>query len=94
MTCASCFHSAVCYNYDIENDVAMCKQFIAPGDVLFGKALHDHFARVKAKDELIKELDSEVISLEHKNENLEHEVNLLRIIKQTLEMQSGMKFDI
>lgn len=94
MTCANCFHSTVCHNYDLKNDVTMCKQFIAHCDVLFGKMLHDHLARVKAKDELIKELDSEVTSLEHEKENLEHEVELLRIIKQTLEMSSGMKFDI
>lgn len=94
MTCANCFHSSVCHNYDLSNDVTMCKQFIAPGDVLYGKVLHDHLARVKASYELVKDLDSEVTSLKHENENLEREVELLRIIKQTLEMQSGMKFDI
>lgn len=94
MTCVNCFHSCVCHSYDLKNDVTMCKQFVSYDKILTGPALEvvmDNCAKVHEHN---KELVMELRSIELQHQDLEREVKLLRIIKQTLEMQSGMKFDI
>jgi predicted nucleic acid-binding Zn-ribbon protein len=70
----------------------MCKLYVdrvLHGDAL--KLVSDEMDRLKHR---VKELEVELKAAEFENEDLEAEVKLLRIIKQTLEMQSGMKFDI
>ena len=94
MTCAHCFHANVCGNYDPRNDVTMCKQFIAPGDVLYGKALKTLLDHCEQSQDRVIELELENDLLTTDNKALIREVHLLRIIKQTLEMASGMEFDI
>lgn len=91
--CHDCFHNNVCGNASIYNDVAMCKQFIPYGDVLAGPAytvVCDELERLRTE---VKELRAENGSKYCHIKDLEGELELLRIIKQTLEMQSGMKFD-
>lgn len=94
MRCGDCFHWGVCGNASPYNDASMCKQYIYGGDVLCGsarKVVEDELTRLQ---ELNKRLELELASCERNNRELERELELLRIIKQTLEMQSGMKFDI
>jgi hypothetical protein len=72
----------------------MCKQYLYRGDVLCGNALRvviDDYENVKSNN---RELNKALKNCELRQIALEREVELLRIIKQTLEMQSGMKFDI
>ena len=91
--CHDCFHNNVCGNASIYNDVNMCKQFILYGEVLAGpayKVVCDELDRMKKE---LKELKLENSSKYYYIKDLERELELLRIIKQTLEMQSGMKFD-
>lgn len=94
MHCRDCFHNNVCGNSSPYNDVSMCKQFIKHDEVLCGPAL----TLIKQDYEKLKErnraLESKIKRHEMETHDLEREVELLRIIKQTLEMQSGMKFDI
>lgn len=93
MKCGDCFHWVICGEASQYNDASMCKQYIDRGRVLCGSALkvvEDELARLQ---ELNKQLDMELTCCERDNRELEREVELLRIIKQTLEMQSGMKFD-
>jgi hypothetical protein len=72
----------------------MCRQYIYRGNVLCGNALQvvmDDYENVKEKN---RSLENALKNSELRQLALEKEVKLLRIIKQTLEMQSGMKFDI
>lgn len=94
MHCRNCFHYYICGDASMYNDASMCKQYIDNGDVLCGsarKVIEEELTKLK---ELNRRLDMELTSCERENRDLEREVELLRIIKQTLEMQSGMKFDI
>jgi hypothetical protein len=71
----------------------MCKQFLLYGEVLAGpayKVVCDELDRLKTE---VKELRMENTSKYCHIKDMENELELLRIIKQTLEMQSGMKFD-
>ena len=93
-TCRSCFHYNVCGLADDHTDVSMCKQFITHNDVLCGSALRvvlDDYEKLKMD---VKRLTSKNSIRERKIEELERELTLLRIIKQTMEMTSGMTFDI
>lgn len=94
MHCRNCFHRHICGDASQYNDASMCKQYINATDVLCGEARK---AIEKKIDEILernRRLELELASCERENRELEREVELLRIIKQTLEMQSGMKFDI
>lgn len=94
MKCSNCFHSSVCGSSSQYNDASMCKQFRGRGDILSGPALKVVLEDYEKLQERNKRLDREVQSCELEIRDLERELKLLRIIKQTLEMQSGMKFDI
>lgn len=93
MHCCNCFHNNVCGSSSPYNDVSMCKQFIKHGDVLCGSALQVVTKNYEELEERVKRLRNELKRCEVSKQELEREVILLRIIKQTLEMQSGMKFD-
>lgn len=94
MHCHNCFHRHICGSSSPYNDASMCKQYIYQGDVLCGEALRvvlDDYENVKADN---RNLNQALKNCEIRCLALEREVKLLRIIKQTLEMQSGMQFDI
>lgn len=94
MHCHDCFHNCVCGSSSPYNDASMCKQYIYRGDVLCGTALKvvlEDYEDIKARN---RKLNDTLKNCELRQLALEKEVKLLRIIKQTLEMQSGMKFDI
>lgn len=93
MRCRDCFHWDACGESSPYNDANMCKQFINRSDVLCGPALKvvlDDYAKLKERNE---RLEQKINLCEYNKRELEVEVELLRIIKQTLEMQSGMTFD-
>ena len=94
MNCGDCFHWVICGNASPYNDASMCKQYIYRSDVLCGSARKVVEEELTKRKEYIHQLELELASSERNNRELEREVELLRIIKQTLEMQSGMKFDI
>lgn len=94
MTCADCFHSCVCHTYNLENDVTMCKQFVARKNVLYGPELESFRHKLEVNRNRATDAERKCHSISDEMRKLEQEVELLRIIKQTLEMQSGMKFDI
>lgn len=93
MHCHDCFHNNVCGNSSPYNDVTMCKQFIERRNVLCGSALQVVIKDYDDVKERNKELKTALRNCELRQISLEREVELLRIIKQTLEMQSGMKFE-
>lgn len=92
--CHDCFHNCVCGNSSPHNDVSMCKQFLNHIDVVHGNELDRLNAEINTLRIRVRELRVELKAAEFENKDLEDEVKLLRIIKQTLEMQAGMKFDI
>lgn len=94
MRCSNCFHYDICGEGTMYNDASMCKQYIPRGRVLCGPALEvveKELERLQARN---ARLETELGFRDAAYHDLEKEVELLRIIKQTLEMQSGMKFDI
>lgn len=94
MRCHDCFHTSVCGSSSPYNDASMCKQYIYRGDVLCGaafKIVMDDYEKTKERN---RQLNAALKDCEVRQVSIEREVALLRIIKQTLEMQSGMKFDI
>lgn len=94
MHCHDCFHNNVCGNSSPYNDVSMCKQFIERGTVLYGTAFDIVSKDLGLLRARVDQLNKELRSCTFDKQELERELTLLRIIKQTLEMQSGMKFDI
>ncbi len=92
MKCSNCFHYNACGNASPYNDPSMCKLYV--DRVLHGDALKIVSDEMDRLTHRVKELEVELKAAEFENKDLEDEVKLLRIIKQTLEMQSGMKFDI
>lgn len=93
MRCGNCFHNCVCGSSSPYNDASTCKQYIYNADVLCGTALRvvlDDYEGMIASN---RQLNEALKNCELRQLSLEKEVQLLRIIKQTLEMQSGMKFD-
>ena len=94
MHCYDCFHNCVCGNSSPHNDVSMCKQFLERDAVLYGQPLQrfiEDFEKLQGENQKLR---VELRSYRSENEELERELKLLRIIKQTLEMQSGKTFDI
>lgn len=92
--CRDCFHNCVCGSSSPYNDVSMCKQFLNHIDVMHGDGLDRLNEEINTLQIQVRKLRIELKAAEFENKDLEDEVKLLRIIKQTLEMQSGMKFDI
>lgn len=93
-SCSNCFHYSVCGSASIYNDVKLCKQFIKMNDILAGPALVEFRKELENAEQKAIALEARGLMLMHENQDLKREVELLRIIKQTLEMASGMKFDI
>ena len=93
MTCRQCFHYHVCGVAGSESDPSRCKKFVPPSDILTGPALKVVLEDYELQKKRCERLNKELLDRERANEDLYRELGLLRIIKQTLEMQSGMKFD-
>ena len=93
MTCCNCFHWSICSETRPNADASMCKQYIANDDVLCGSARKVIETELERLRDRSKRLSIELESCCRDYRDLEREVELLRIVKQTLEMQSGMMFD-
>lgn len=93
MKCCNCFHWSICSETRPDSDATMCKQYICNTEVLCGSAWESVKAELEKLQDRCKRLSIELESCYRDNLELEREVGLLRIIKQTLEMQSGMNFD-
>lgn len=93
MKCCNCFHWSICSETRPDSDATMCKQYIFHADVLFGSTRKVIEAELERLQERNIKLTMELNSCKQVNENLEQELRPLRIVKQTLEMSSGMKFD-
>lgn len=93
MSCRHCFHYSVCATASSHTDVTMCKQFVESSRVLCGSAYDVIVKELEKLKESSERLERELNLSESDRCRLERELELLRIIKQTLEMQSGMKFD-
>lgn len=94
MYCSNCFHNCVCGCSSPYNDASMCKQYIYHGNVLCGTAYQIVIDDYEKTKEINRQLEKALKDCEIRQISIEREMELLRIIKQTLEMQSGMKFDI
>ena len=93
MHCRNCFHNDICGDSSPYNDASMCKQYIERSNVLYGSALKVVLEDYERLQDKARRLERTLKNSEIRQVGLEKEVELLRIIKQTLEMQSGMKFD-
>ena len=83
----------ICDGVEVGNDATMCKQYLAPEDILTGPRLQimvDEFRNLKLK---VETLSRENTLYELQIKELKRELALLNIIKQTMEMTSGMTFD-
>ena len=93
MNCRKCFHYTVCGLICPDSDPTLCKQYIDSGEVLSGSALkvvNDNYDDLRKR---VERLRGDLKTCEMQKDEMERELKLLRIIKQTLEMQSGMQFD-
>lgn len=93
MACNHCFHNSVCGSSSPYSDSSQCKTFVDKDSVVAIDILHK--VQIRCED-----LRDECRNLKFDNEALyervkasEDELRHLRIIKQTLEMCSGNKFD-
>lgn len=85
-TCSDCFHSAACGSSSPYCDVPRCKQFLLKDSVVSAEILHS----VESERDKYKTLYYEALNCANE---LSKEMRDLRIIKQTLEMASGTKFN-
>lgn len=86
MKCCNCIHSVVCGSSSPYNDASQCKQFVHKDTAIACEKLDDLQKRCGRYEMLYHEALRGY-------EALEAELKTLRLIKQTLEMTSGMKFD-
>lgn len=86
MVCGDCFHCSVCGSSSPYNDVSQCKQFIRKDSIVSVEKFND----LKSKRDRYEMLYHEAL---RSMEDFESELKQLRLIKQTLEMASGLKFD-
>ena len=94
MQCSNCFHCSVCGSSSPYSDASQCLTYLAKDSVVSIDILHgvqDTCENLRTELRQQKMLYSEVMDALNKNEE---EMKYLRIIKQTLEMSSGMKFVI
>lgn len=93
MNCRKCFHYAVCGTAGPDSDPTMCKQYIDSDKIIYGlnlEVVNNNYDKLQKRAKRFKD-DLELC--ETQKAEMERELELLRIIKQTLEMQSGMQFD-
>lgn len=94
MYCHECFHSCACGQSSQYNDASQCKNYIRKDAVVPVEVLNKVQDACEDLRTKVRSLQVENRSLEQSLEDAYREMRDLKIIKQTLEMSSGMKFDI
>lgn len=86
MACSQCFHNSVCGSSSPYSDSSQCKTFVDKDSLVPIDVLH------KVREELAEAKHDRHVA-KCRMVDIEKELHHLRIIKQTLEMCSGRKFD-
>lgn len=94
MACHQCFHNSVCGSSSPYSDSSECKTFVDKDSVVPIELLHKHRDAYEKLNDERRGFIMNIRSLEGIIEKNEEELRYLRVIKQTLEMCSGKKFDI
>lgn len=93
MHCHECFHCSACGQSSQYNDASQCKNYIRTCDLVpidVFNQLRDTCSDLGTKVESLK---SEIKHKDFLLNDAMREMHDLKIIKQTLEMSSGLKFD-
>lgn len=93
MKCSDCFHQCVCGSASIYCDASQCKTFVDRRNVVSQDVLSSVQDACERLREEVRDFKLENERLEACFAEMEEEIARLRIIKQTLEMSSGLKFD-
>lgn len=93
MHCHECFHYSICGDSGLYTDASQCKQYINKSSIVSAEILSN-------VQDTCEDLRTKIRSLEAENKHLviclegeRRKLRTLMIIKQTLEMASGMKFE-
>lgn len=86
MACNQCFHNSVCGSSSPYSDSSQCKTFVDKDSLVPIEVLH------KVQEE-VADAKNQIYISRCRTVDIEKELHHLRIIKQTLEMCSGRKFD-
>lgn len=93
MICSHCYHRCACGSYSKYSDATQCKQFVGEKSVVSLEVLTRVQESLERQKEDNRDLYFQKQNLEEQLTEMREELLQLRIIKQTLEMSSGMKFD-
>ena len=93
MTCGDCFHGSVCGSSSRHCDVSQCKAFVNKNSVVSIDVLNSAHERYEKLREDARDIHFENMNLKERIQEKDDELSRLNIIKQTLEMASGLKFD-
>lgn len=93
MKCSGCFYYSICGSASMHNDASMCKQYVDKGSLVSIDVLHNVQDTCEDLRKKIRSLTAENKHLELCLEDANRELRDLKIIKQTLEMMSGTKFE-
>ena len=94
MACNHCYHNSVCGSASAYCDSSECKSFVDKDSVVPIEVLHKAQDACEKLREECRDLATARRSMKEYIEEVEDEMRYLRVIKQTLEMASGHKFDI
>ena len=93
MACNQCFHNFVCGSASPYSDSSQCKTFVDKGSVVPIDILHKAQSECDSLRAKCRVLNEDIRTMKSTLNATEEELRYLRIIKQTLEMCSGRKFD-
>lgn len=93
MACNQCFHNQVCGSASPYSDSSQCKTFVDKDSVVSIDILHKAQSECDSLRAECRVLIEDIRTMKSTLNVTEGELRYLRIIKQTLEMCSGRKFD-
>lgn len=93
MVCSNCYHRWACGSYSKYSDATQCKQFVDEKSIVSLEVLTRVQESLERQKEDTRDLYFQKQNLEEQLAEMQEELLQLRIIKQTLEMASGLKFD-
>ena len=93
MACNQCFHRNVCGSSSAYSDSSACKTFVDKDSVVSIDILHNVQDKCEELRERCRDLATRMQGMSESKSCDAEELRYLRIVKQTLEMCSGRKFD-
>lgn len=91
--CRECIHYNACGSASMYSDPSGCKQYVHKSAMVPITEARKAWDELDARKKKIDELKSDIRVLKAELADANSELRDLRLIKQTLEMASGLKFD-